>query len=59
MVSYNCGVASIFGQQQAHNNGNEHALIQYVGVLLRLDYGPISIPIIFMQYAMCMGSKWE
>jgi hypothetical protein len=49
MVSFNCGVASMFGQWQAHNIGDEHALIQYFGVkkdILRLDYGPISTPII-------------
>jgi len=53
MVNFDCGVASIFGQWQAHM-GDEHALIHYVGVLkdiLRLDYGPISTPIILMQCA--------
>jgi hypothetical protein len=53
MVSFDCKVASMFGQRQAHN-GDEHASIQYIGVfkdILRLDYGPISSPIIFMQCA--------
>jgi hypothetical protein len=53
MVSFDCGVASMFGQRQAHI-GDEHASIQYVGVLkdiLRLDYGPISTPIILIRCA--------
>ncbi len=53
MVSFDCGVASIFDQWQAHM-GDEHASIHYVGVLkdiLRLDYGPISTPNILMRCA--------
>ncbi len=54
MVSFDYEVASMFGQQQVNNIGDEHASIQYVGVLkeiLILYYGPISIPIILMQCA--------
>ncbi len=53
MVNFDYGVASIFGQWQAHM-GDEHASIRYVGVfkdILRLDYGPISTPIILMRCA--------
>jgi len=43
----------VFGQRQAHM-GDEHASIEYVGILkdiFRLEYGPISIPITLMQCA--------
>jgi hypothetical protein len=43
MVRFDRGVASIFGQWQAHM-GDEHASLEYVDVLkdiIRLDYGPI------------------
>ncbi len=41
-IAFGHGVALVFGQWQAHI-GDEHASIQYVGVLKdisRLDYGP-------------------
>jgi len=41
-IAFGPEVALVFGQWQAHI-GDEHASIQYVGVLkdiLRLDYGP-------------------
>jgi hypothetical protein len=50
MVSFDCGVASIFGQQQAHM-GDGDATIEYVGVIkniFKLDNGPISTLIILM-----------
>ncbi len=43
----------MFGQRQSHIS-DEHASIEYVGVfkdILKLDYGPISTPIIFMWCA--------
>jgi hypothetical protein len=48
LVNYDCGVASIFNQQQMHD---EYVPIQYVGVLediYLLDYGPISSLIVLM-----------
>jgi hypothetical protein len=53
MVSFDYGVASIFGLQQTPM-GDGDAMVEYVGVIkdtFKLDYGPISTPIIFMQCA--------
>ncbi len=51
MVSFDYGVASIFGQQETHM-GDGDAMVEYVDVIkdiFKLDYGPISTPIIFMR----------
>jgi hypothetical protein len=53
MVNFDYGVASMFSEWQSHI-GDEHASLQYVGVfkdILKLDYGPISTPIILIQCA--------
>ncbi len=53
MVSFDCGVASSFGQWQTHM-GDVDAMVEYVGLIkyiFKLDYGPISTPIIFMWCA--------
>ncbi len=53
MVSFDYGMASIFGQWQTHM-GDGDATVEYVNVIkdiFKLDYGPISTPIIFMWCA--------
>jgi hypothetical protein len=58
MVNFDYGVASIFGQQQVHARDGD-AMIKYVSVIkniFKLDYGPVSTPIILMQCA-CTATK--
>jgi hypothetical protein len=58
VISFDCGVASIFGQQQAHA-GDGDATIKYVNVIkdiFKLDYGPISTTISLMRCA-CTTTK--
>jgi hypothetical protein len=59
MVSFDCGVASMFGQWHAHI-GDEHASIQYVGVFE--SYNKIELWHNLNSnhsHAMCVGLKWK
>ncbi len=53
MVSFDYGVALIFGQWQTHM-GDGDVIVEYVNVIkdiFNLDYGPISTPIVLMWCA--------
>ncbi len=54
MVTFDYGLlTSIFGQQQAHM-GDGDTMVEYVGFIkdiFKMDYRPISTPIILMQCA--------